>query len=196
MSKIKWRPFPWATGLVTTLALVVWFWPAVQLPLVYERGAILHGDIWRLWTGHLTHLSLSHLVWNLIVFLPAGIWAERISPVRTRWLLLLAPGVIGAALLGLVPALEYYAGLSGLAAAVVALLAMIQLQRNHRDRWWWLGVLALIALKILAEALLGLPVFARFRDPSVHVVPLAHFAGVLCAAAACYLRPRKVPPSR
>ncbi len=102
--------WPWATLLTAAAALAVFLVRGADGPLVYERPAILHGEIWRLWTGNWVHFGASHLGWNLAVLVAAGGWAERIAPRPTRWLLVLAPGLIGVALLGLEPALSVYCG--------------------------------------------------------------------------------------
>lgn len=159
--------------------------------MVYDRSLVLGGDWWRLWTGHWVHFGGSHLGWNLVVLVPAGIWAERIEPVRTRWLFLLAPGLIGLALLVLVPGLERYGGLSGLAAGILAWLALIRRREPGADRWFWNVVLALMAFKILAELGTRRPLLANLGSDAVQPVPAAHLAGITCALAA-----RFIPRSR
>ncbi|MBI1784302.1 hypothetical protein HYR69_04085, partial [Candidatus Sumerlaeota bacterium] len=53
---------PWATLLVGLLAAVgSGFGPAREL-FVWDRGAILHGEIWRLVTGHLVHAARGHFL--------------------------------------------------------------------------------------------------------------------------------------
>jgi len=175
--------WPWATLLTAAVALAVFLVRGADGPLVCERPAILHGEIWRLWTGNWVHFGASHLGWNLAVLVAAGGWAERIAPRPTRWLLALAPGLIGVVLLGIEPALTVYGGLSGVAAGVLALLALVQLRRSPGDRAWWWAVLGLLALKITAEALAGHALFARFADPELRPVPLAHGVGVVTALA-------------
>jgi len=183
---------------VIVLTLIVASQPALAPSLLYERAAILRGEYWRLWTGHLVHFGASHLVWNLVVFALAAIWAERLAPARTRLLLAVAPGVIGLALLALDPALATYGGLSGLVAAALAFLAFTQLAQNSTagngsasDRWFWRAVLALILLKIAAEFAADQPFFARFTASGVRAVPLAHLAGFLVASTVHRSRRRR-----
>lgn len=168
----------------------------MQDALLLERAAVLRGEWWRLWTGQLVHFGAGHLLWNLAVLVPAGVWAERLAPGRTRLLLALAPGVIGGGLLAFDPGLARYGGLSGLAAAVLALLALEKLAvpaRAGADRWCWRAVLALLAVKLLAEMFAGSAVFARFASDEVRPVPLAHLVGVACAAAVFFIRRRRGP---
>lgn len=175
------------------MALVVFVWPGAESGLVDNRAAVLRGELWRLWTGHWVHFGASHLWWNLAVFVPAGGWAECLAPGRARLLLALAPGAISVVLLAVEPALVRYGGLSGLATAMLALLALTQLASARTNRWLWRGVLALITMKIAIEFLARQPMFAHFTDPGIHAVPLAHLAGLACAMAAHFIRrPRQI----
>jgi rhomboid family GlyGly-CTERM serine protease len=187
--------FPLATTLIVVLALAVAEIPALAPALLYERAAVLRGEFWRLWTGHLVHFGASHLFWNLVVFTLASAWAERLAPGRTRLLLALAPGIIGLALLVLDPALQTYGGLSGLAAAALAFLAFTQLAQKPSDRWFWWTVLALLLLKIAAEFAADQPLFARFAASGVRPVPLAHLAGFLAASTIHRTRRRRQAPN-
>ncbi len=176
--------FPWVTLVVALFAVGVAVWPGNTSALEYERDAVRHGEWWRLWTSHFVHFGASHLIWNLAVLLPAAAWSERLSPQRARLLLLLGPGFIGGALYILDPALQRYAGLSGVAAALLAFLALTQLSRGTSDRWFWAAVLLLLAVKVIAEFLAERPLFARFVEPGAYPVPLAHLVGIMAAGAA------------
>lgn len=181
---------PWATSLTSVAAVAVALWPAAQPALVYDRPRLLAGEVWRLWTGHWVHFGSTHLLWNLAVLLPAGLWIERLAPRRTRLLLALAPGLIGAVLLAGAPDLASYAGLSGLATALLAWLAFFHLRTRATDRWFWWSVLGLIAVKLGVELFAAHPLFARFGTAAVRPVPLAHAAGLAAAAFTALPRSR------
>jgi rhomboid family GlyGly-CTERM serine protease len=177
--------------LVAAGALVVFFWPTLAAALVFDRERVLAGEWWRIVTGHFVHFSPSHLAWNLAVIVPAGIWAERVAPTRTRVLFPLAAALIGGALLAFEPQLARYGGLSGIATGVVVLLAAVRLKQRATNPWFWRGVLALIALKIVAEIGFASQLFARFANPDVRSVPLSHIAGAAAGLLALSLpRPR------
>lgn len=182
--------WPWATLAVTLLASgVALAEPRVADALIFDRLRVMDGEWWRLFTAHWVHFSPSHLLWNLIVIVPAGVWVERLAPARTRLLFLFSPIVIGGMLFLADPSLMRYAGLSGVAAAVIALLAQTQLStEGGTDRWFWRAVLAAVGIKIGVELLLGQPAFARFADASIRPVPLAHLAGVVCAGLLHFAR--------
>ncbi len=184
------RPVPWVTLLIAALAIFLSFQPAMADRLPYVRERVLAGEWWRMWSAHLVHFGPGHLGWNLLVFVPASAWAERLAPGRTRLLLALAPGFIGLALVAFDPTLTRYAGLSGLAASALALLAFLHLRARDADRWFWGGVLGLLLVKIAAEAVLGQALFAHFATGEIQPVPLAHLAGIAAAAIAGWGRQR------
>lgn len=173
-----------AIGLAAGVAFV---WPGLADRLIYDRADIFAGQVWRMWTGHLVHFNPSHLLWDLAVFLPAGAWLERTSPRLARWFYVLTPLAISAMLLLGEPTLGFYAGLSGLATGVLVLLALVQLRRDTAGpRWFWPGVLLLVAAKIVTELWTHAPLAARF-DCGVRTVPLAHIGGIACALVAALL---------
>ncbi|MDB6167296.1 MAG: Rhomboid family protein [Verrucomicrobia bacterium] len=182
---------PWLTLAVVAAAAVIQASPALGRGLIFERAAILHGEAWRLWTGNLVHFGGSHLLWNLVVFGAAGVWAERTAPGKTRGFIALAPGLIGIVLLLGAPSLQWYAGLSGLAAGMLVLLALEQLAGSRGDRWFWWTVLGLVAAKIGFETVAGQALFARFGETGVRVAPLSHVAGVAGAVVA-HVCPRRI----
>lgn len=174
-------PVPWLTAALVTAAVLLALWPAGQTLAVFERAAILRGEVWRLATGHLVHFNGVHLAWNLAVVLLAGVMAERARPVATRWFLLTAPAVLGLALLGIESDLEHYAGLSGIATGLVVLVGLHWLGGAARDRWSGVAVLVLVALKITGEWTGRTPAFVDLTAEHIRIVPLVHLAGAVWA---------------
>lgn len=173
-------PFPWGTLVVAFGAGLALVFPAVSERLIYDRSLIFQGQVWRGWSGHVVHYGLSHFFWNLAVFLPAGCWLERLWPRGTRWFYAVGPLMISVALLLLDPALDRYAGLSGLATGMLVLLAGLQLRRGKGEpAWFWLGVLALVGAKITLELITGAPLIVS-GFAGIRTVPLAHLSGVVC----------------
>jgi rhomboid family GlyGly-CTERM serine protease len=97
--------------------------------LRFERTGIAAGEAWRLLTGHLVHLGVSHTLLNLAGLVLVWVLVGRAFSTR-QWLWIMA-GSVAAIDLGLwfgSPSLEWYVGLSGLlhgmlAAGIVAGLA-------------------------------------------------------------------------
>ena len=185
---------PWATLAAFAIALGAFLSPAALRLLEYDRILAQDGQWWRLFTGNFVHYSRSELFWNAAVLLVAGAWAERVMAMRARVLYVIAPTMIGLALFLFEPHLGRYAGLSGVCAALVAFLALAQLRLSQADRWFWRTVLALLVLKIAAEAVLASRWFAHYPDPTVRSVPLVHLTGVVAAMVALGARRRSRHP--
>jgi rhomboid family GlyGly-CTERM serine protease len=174
------------------LSVIVYNSPALKEVLAYDRlKVVTAGEWWRLFTGSFVHFSGRELVLNAAVLLPAGVWAERVSPGRARALWLLAPLLVGGVVYGFLPDVGRFAGLSGLAAGMVAFLALAQLRTESGDRWFWRGVLVLLALKIGAEAVLASRLMSTVPDPTRRAEALIHLAGMSAGAMMLSARRRK-----
>jgi rhomboid family GlyGly-CTERM serine protease len=178
------RRIPWATALVVALALLAWCIPGSADVLAYDRAAILRGEIWRLWSGHLVHFSASHLGWDLLAVALAGAWIERAGFRGGCWLWVIAPPLVSLLLLLGEPTLARYGGLSAMATACVVFACLGELRRAEANRAIWWIILALVALKIGWEFFTGETIFARFDNSTVRAIPLSHAAG---AGAAVFL---------
>jgi rhomboid family GlyGly-CTERM serine protease len=176
------RRIPWVTALVAVSALLAWIIPALSESWVYNRSAILHGEIWRLWTGNLVHFSGSHLGWDLFVVVFTGTWIEWSRFRGGRWLWFVAPPCISLAMLAGEPHLMRYGGLSGVAVANVVFACLSEWRSGGPQKIVWGTVLALVGVKICWEFCSGDSVFAHFADGNVKVVPLSHLAGAGIAA--------------
>ena len=144
--------------------------------LRYQRDAILHGEVWRLLSGHLAHLGWPHLWLNLgglalIWFLfhkqlSAGAW----------WLVLLVSSLsVSGGLLLFNPELSWYVGLSG----VLHGLFLAGLIAGLRAQAWgdWL-LLAAVSAKLIWEQVNGaLPGTAEAAGGNVIVD--AHLSGAI-----------------
>ena len=156
--------------------------------LAWERGAILHGEVWRLWSGHLVHYSLSHGAADGLALLAMGMLAEPLLGSR-RFAAILAGGaaLISLGLLAFVPALDEYRGASGLAVLVAALAGVLVWRRQPRARWLVCAAGLALAAKLLGDAgghaltLAGLPA-------GVMVSWQAHLLGALIGLGAAARR--------
>ncbi|GHC93541.1 hypothetical protein GCM10007320_44610 [Pseudorhodoferax aquiterrae] len=147
--------------------------------LRYERGAVLQGELWRLWTGHLVHLGWAHWALNALGLLVYALLAD--APPAPRALLRQAAALaLGISLLFvlLLPQLAHYVGLSG----VLYGLFLLGL---------WPGVRRLDPVAIAALCTIAAWLGAQLvRGPDRHEVALvggdiivqAHVFGLACAA--------------
>ena len=137
------------------------------------------GELWRLWTGHLVHLSPAHFLFDVgaAVLLTAFGGAGRF--------LLAAPPLIGLAVLAARPDLTSYAGLSG---ALHGLTVLVALRLASGGAGWTrtLGLAAALAtlLKAGLETALGHPLLTSGIGMGAPAVFEAHLLGALAGAVA------------
>ena len=177
---------PWVTMGLAALCLGLYaVYGEVPNTLVYDRIEILDGQWWRLATGHLVHLDLQHLVYNVGALIALGILYET---ARFGGSARLAFGVFGfggavitAALFVGSPATIHYSGLSAALNALYAAVT-IGMWRDTGQRFW-LAVFGLDIAKISWEAAFD-PIFSSALAWPPHIG--AHVAGVAagCAVAA------------
>ena len=177
---------PWVTLGLTALCLGLYvvFGGAPDM-LVYDRAEILNGQWWRLASGHLVHLDLHHLVYNIGALLALGILYETASFGGSGKLAFgvfgLGGAVITATLFEASPATLYYCGLS---AALNALYGAVTIGMwRETGQKIWLAALSLDIGKIAWEAAFE-PIFSSALAWPPHTG--AHIAGVVagCAIAA------------
>ncbi len=158
--------------------------------LRFDRDGIASGEAWRLLTGHLVHLGVSHTVLNLaglvLVWLLVGqtyTWKQ--------WLWVMA-GSVAAIDLGLwfgAPALEWYVGLSGLLHGMLAAGILAGLAGRSGEAAI-LGVV--VAAKLAWEQFAG-PLPGSEASSGGAVIVDAHLYGVIGGAlvAATLIRVRR-----
>lgn len=169
----------WTLAICTT-AVAVFGVPQLEALLVYNRERIAQGELWRLVTGNLVHLSAAHLARDLIPLLVVGALIEN---GRDRYfpLLCLASGVlIGAVLYLTEPQLLVYGGMSGVVTAAVVFLCLNGLGERGDYRWLCLAVLICLATKTGVEMGGGASSLAITSKEFV-VVPASHAAGAATA---------------
>jgi len=128
-----WRDPMWLHGLIgLVLVLIGLFGKRVLESFRYARTEVLEGEVWRLLTGHLVHLSAQHLLLNLAgLALVAALFARAYS-VR-QWLMILL-GTIIVIDLGFVfcePQLMWYVGYSGVLHGALAAGAIAWWRRRE-----------------------------------------------------------------
>lgn len=150
--------------------------------LAFDRDAILAGQLWRCWTGHLVHFSLPHaLVDVAVLFLVTGI-LEREAGWRAAALMLLSGApLISLGLLVAVPDLRIYEGASGI-SMLAGVAAGCFLWRAARRLRLVLGALAAGALlKMWLDSAGALPAFASLPE-GIRVAWQVHAMGAALGA--------------
>jgi len=125
----------------------------VRATLQYDRLAILHGQLWRIFTGNFVHLGWRHLGEDMAGYVLLCLLLEDILP-SWRCPLLVAVGSLGVGI-GLLwgdPGLRWYVGVSG-ALNTLWIVGAMQLMRQRDWIGWILAVF--LVLKLMYEQLRG-----------------------------------------
>ena len=171
--------FPVCTALVLAMSAAAFGNDSLQGLLVFDRHAILRGELWRLASGHLVHFSPSHLAVDLLAFGIIGGLLEHRHRTHCALLYPVMGFAIGTALLLLDRELFEFGGLSGLAYGVLTYLALLEMQGPHR-RLAAL-VLAALPLKVGLEFSVARPLTDPAGWHAFIPVPLSHAAGIVAA---------------
>jgi len=168
--------WPWLTTVIIGSALFVAALPMGNAWFIFDRSAILQGEVWRMFTGHWVHFSMSHLLYDAIALGIAGFILEQKSRWRFGIFCAVAPWIISAALLVLEPELKFYAGLSGLATGAVMLVCL----EGIRDASWkWIAIGGMIAVTAKTVFVTGSGV--NFGAPGIEISQASHVVGALVA---------------
>ena len=173
--------FPILTLLFGLSALGITFSAQMTSLLQFDRTAIMQGEIWRIFTGHLTHWSLSHLFWDILVFLLLAGVIERFSRRRLLACFTLASLIISLLVFTFLPEMKLYRGLSGTDSALFMMLLVI----FYRQRASGHSLLRKMPYYLLGILFIGKTVFELSTSHAFFVqssdlfvpVPLAHLGG-------------------
>ena len=167
------RKFPYITaGLLAALGAIHFLLPDRTL-LYFGTAEITQGQDWRLFTGHLAHADLSHLLWNALGLAVLGWLIER----RSRHFLCaaLAAGIVAVSLL-LVSSfsdLDYYCGLSGVLNSLLVVTLWFEWRASGSP--WVVLVAVACLLKALFETVMGDSLITQISWPPF---ALSHLAGM------------------
>lgn len=172
---------PVLTLLIIGGGVVIAMFPGWSAWLVYDRSAILSGEIWRMFTGHWVHFSTPHLVYDLLALGIAGwiIEAQRLP--YFGWIFALTPWLTSAVLLLFEPQMKLFGGLSALATTLIVYLALFGLHNAAPWRWVCLAILLGFIGKILFEITTGRMILVTVENTSTVVSVTSHIAGAATA---------------
>lgn len=138
--------------LLTGLVILAFGEEAREL-LRYDRQGIQAGQFWRLATGHLAHLGVSHGLMNLLALaVLAGLFGDLLT--ARSWLLgsVVCAVAIDIGLWWLEPQVRWYVGLSGVLHGLIVLGAIAMWLNDER---LGLGLLIAVLAKLGWEQLMG-----------------------------------------
>ena len=174
---------PALTLLMVGSAVLSQFIPGSARWLIYDRAAILSGEIWRMFTGHWVHFSIQHFAYDVLAL---GLASWIIETRRLRyfgWLCFVAPWTISALLLVFEPQMQFCGGLSGLATSAIIFLAVSGLRDPAPWCWVCRGVLLGTVGKILIETQTGHMLFATTENIVTVSSVSSHIAGAILGLA-------------
>ena len=174
-----------AAGLPLLVVVVIAIELLAPAEALEYRRALLPTEPWRLLTGHLVHLSLTHALLNCVALMLVGrLFDPRLKPGEFWAVLGGAPVLISLAFWLLMPELHWYRGMSGALHAIYFAGCVVWLgNAAGRARWLPLLALALGTVKVLVEQ----PWDASFPFREwlgAPVVPQAHLIGAVLGTAA------------
>lgn len=139
-------------------------------------------ELWQLISSHFVHISIQHLLWNIIAFIILGSIIEQHSSRRLILTLAMGCTAVNLYLFSLFD-LPAYAGLSGVlnSLLVVALYQISKLPEYNTAAW--LSLIASVS-KLLYEWHTGTTLLTSLAWPSV---PEAHFVGLIGGFTLCFL---------
>ena len=170
-------PIPWLPTIkIWLISLLIFI--ALQfvneqlLDLYFRHSAIATGSIWRLLSGHFTHINNTHLLLNWLGF---GL-TLLLFPCLLAWRQLLISCVLGALAISgglyyLMPSLEWYCGFSGVLQTLLVVGSLA-----HWKEPVGKIVLAIVTFKTLYE-ISGGSVSGHLTDDLNNVVYQAHWLG-------------------
>jgi rhomboid family GlyGly-CTERM serine protease len=174
--------FPTWTWWLAASAVIISLSPALSRWAIYDRNAMLNGELWRLVTAPLVHFTPSHLAYDTFALILAGALIQWRGYRGIGWVCGLTALASGLVVLLLEPQLAFYGGLSGIATAAVVFLALQG--SGEKGTWAWVcsAVLLGAVVKILFEVSSGVFVFLpvdpesfsrQVRHAVVHVINLS-----------------------
>lgn len=161
---------------------------------IYQRD-LMTGEPWRWWTAHWVHVGWRHYALNMLAFLSLPFIFPQLQRQTLLLGLLVLPPLLSAGLYGLLPAVQAYAGLSGILHGIFV-VAAIESLFIQRERNFAILVLVCFALKIGVEKWMGYSETAQFIQAPVLIE--SHQIGVLTGiifillkTVICYLKHKK-----
>ncbi|WKE63967.1 rhombosortase [Gallaecimonas kandeliae] len=144
-----------AFSLILVAGLLALLPASLHQYLIYDRQAILDGQLWRVLTGHLMHTNFWHLAMNSAGTLVIAWLHGRYYSFAAWWGRLAYLGLMTSlGLLIFCPELRWYVGLSGVLHGLILMGAYEDIRVGEKTGWLiLLGVIA----KISWEQIFGAP---------------------------------------
>ncbi|MDF1861811.1 MAG: hypothetical protein P1U87_16450 [Verrucomicrobiales bacterium] len=173
--------------LLAGLALLFQCVPALAESLQWQRDAHPVAGVVTALTGHLTHWTWSHFVWDVAAFLGLSLAAISIAPGRYRNGLFLAAVLIPLEIHFFQPEFQTYRGLSGIDSALFGLLLAGLWQSGGTAKWISAAGLLGFFGKTAFEWITGDTLFVSRSTDDFTPVGSAHVVGMISGVIAGFL---------
>ncbi|MEA2011905.1 MAG: rhombosortase [Verrucomicrobiota bacterium] len=167
------------------LSICVFCFPIATEMMQFDRDCLMKIQLWRLITGHFTHFSVNHLVWDLVVFVSLGIACSVKDMKKFVTVVILSPLIISIIIWFVRPDIQFYRGLSGIDSALFTLFALNimkeSLKQGKKDFSFFMGIIMILSItsKTIFEYI---SVETLFTSSANFIpLPLAHLAGIISA---------------
>jgi rhomboid family GlyGly-CTERM serine protease len=155
--------------------------PVTSEWLRLEPGMVSEGQIWRLLSGHLVHLSWGHFLMNALALLAiCGLFSSWMIPRTFLWWMAASACSTGLGLLWLEPQLGWYVGLSGVLHGLLIAGSIHEAveARSAGERAMGIALLVAIISKLAWEQAYG-PLPGSEAAAGGRVIVDAHLYGAL-----------------
>lgn len=171
--------------LIVTVVAISLSGESVAALFSYQRTLILHGEVWRLLSGHLAHLGFLHLLFNIAGLILVWFLVGK-GFVFREWVLLILvlAGSTSLCLLLFAAELESYVGLSGVLHGMLLAGALAQIERAESKI-----LAAAVVIKLILEQVIG-PMPGHDEFIGGRVIVDAHLYGALTGV--CFVVGRRV----
>lgn len=169
---------PWVTIMLTFVIIILYLLGQNIFDLLmFDKKAILSGEVWRILTGHLVHCTFSHLFWNIVAFIVLGFVIETRSLNKFVASLLISWIFVSVWIFFGEKTITAYCGLSGVLTGLLVMAVYIKFKETNNKIYFF--VLLATSCKIIFEIITNNAMFSKL---SGQVIPGAHIAGFIGGA--------------
>ena len=169
---------PILTAIVSLISVLSFLFPEIASVLIFDRDAVLRGEVWRVLSCHCVHFTATHLAYNLAAFGVAGWIVERKGYPLFGLLYVLTASVISTSLLILKPAMTYYGGLSGIACGIIFYGALVRAKEPGPWRRMCQFIVICLPVKIAIELCSSASILPYWGQQRFVLMPMSHAAGI------------------
>jgi rhomboid family GlyGly-CTERM serine protease len=155
--------------------------PELSSLLIFDRSAVVRGEVWRILTCHFVHFSSTHLAYNLFTFGLAGYVIEKKNYPHFGRLCLWLALAISIALFTLKPNMNYYGGLSGIACGALYYCALMGIKESRPWKTICFLIVLFLPIKIAVEIYINVSVLPHWEHQSFVPMQTSHIVGCMVA---------------